>query len=75
MSGFVGCEHNLNRTIHHEPSQIRLHELIVGNAPAETGISLAHSPGDRIVLVCPHGCEDIVVTVVPNPPDGLYDDE
>lgn len=66
MTTLTGCIHNLDRIIHHEPSQIER---------GESAVELSHSPGDRIVLVCPHGCEDIIVDVVPNPPDGLYDDE
>lgn len=48
------CEHMLEREILHEPSGISGHDSQV----------ITHTPGDRIVLSCPHGCSDIVITVV-----------
>ena len=43
----AGCEHNLDRTITW-PSQIRAN----GNT--------TYQPGQYILLVCPHGCPDVV---------------
>lgn len=51
------CDHMLERRIEHEPSSRKVDRS-----------DYLHSPGDRIVLVCPYGCDDIIIDVVETPP-------
>lgn len=47
------CAHTLDRLIEHEPSGFSTRTKTIN-----------HTPGDRIVLTCPHGCPDIIINVV-----------
>ena len=58
------CAHMLERTIEHEPSGVSGHSA----GPA------VYTPGDRVVLTCPLGCEDIIITVVPDTDDEEEDE-
>lgn len=51
------CAHMFERAIEHEPSG----RSADGD---DLGGDRNHTPGDRIVLTCPHGCEDIIIHVV-----------
>lgn len=74
MNSITSCPHMLERVIHHEPSNLRRVSLHAAGSGDVTPFELVHSPGDRIVLVCPYFCEDIIINVVPDPPGSEYED-
>ena len=49
------CAHTLDRVIEHETSGVSTRTKMP-----------THTPGDRIVLTCPQGCPDIVITIIPD---------
>lgn len=54
-----GCPHNAERTIDHRPSGE------IGWTPGERN----YQYGDVMILVCPHGCEDVEIVVGDNRED------
>jgi len=58
-------------TCTHMPERLIVHETSGVNQDG----AQYHTPGDRVVLQCPHGCADIIINVVQNPPDLSWFDD